>query len=80
MYGAKVIVGSPVKALEGNTLPNMVILEFKDFEAAQKYYLSEEHKELSLLRNQITEGWSSIVPGNSETQQLVDSGYFEYNS
>lgn len=75
-YGAKVIVGSPVKALEGNTLPNMVILEFKDFEAAQKYYLSEEHKELSLLRNKITEGWASIVTGDSETQQLVDSGYF----
>ncbi len=79
-YGAKVIIGSPVKTLEGDTLPNMVVLEFKDFEAAKKYYSSDEHKELPLLRNEITEGWVSIVPGNSETQQLVDSGYFECKS
>jgi len=79
-YGAEVIVGSPVKALEGSTLPNMVVLKFKDFEAAQKYYSSDEHRELSLLRNKITEGWVSIVPGDSETQQLVDSGYFECKS
>lgn len=79
-YGAKVIVGSPVKALEGSTLPHIVILEFKDFEAAQKYYYSDEHKELSLLRNSITEGWVTLVPGDSETQKLVDSGYFECNS
>ncbi len=76
-YDAHVIVGSPVKTLEGNTLPNIVILKFKDFETAQKYYSSDEHKKLSLLRNKITEGWVSIVPGNGETQQLVDSGYFE---
>ena len=79
-YGAKVIVGSPVKALEGVTLPNMVILEFKNFAAAQTYYYSDEHKELSLLRNSITEGWVSLVPGDSVTQELVDSGYFECNS
>lgn len=76
-YGAEVIVGSPVKSLEGNTLTHMVILEFRDFEAAQTYYYSDEHKELSLLRNKITEGWATIVPGDSETQKLVDSGYFE---
>jgi len=76
-YGAKVIVGSPVKTLEGSTMSNMVILEFNNFEAAQKYYYSDEHKELSLLRNRITEGWAAIVPGNSETQKLVDSGYFD---
>lgn len=79
-YGAKVIVGSPVKSLEGNTLPNIVILEFKDFEAAQEYYNSNEHKELSILRNEITEGWATIVPGDSETQEIVDSGYFECKS
>jgi len=76
-FGAKVIVGSPVNALEGSTMPNMVILEFNDFEAAQSYYGSDEHKELSLLRNKITEGWVTIVPGNAETQKLVDSGYFQ---
>ena len=76
-YGAEVIVGSPVKALQGKTSTHMVILAFKDFEAAQNYYYSDEHKALSVLRNEITEGWATIVPGNSETQTLVDSGYFK---
>ena len=76
-YSAKVIVGSPVKALEGNTLTHMVILEFKDFEAAKKYYDSDEHKEFSILRNKLTKGWSTIIPGNNETQGLIESGYFE---
>jgi len=76
-YGAEVIVGSPIKALEGSTMSHMVILKFIDFDAAHKYYYSDEHKELSLLRNRITEGWAAIVPGDSETQKLVDSGYFE---
>jgi uncharacterized protein (DUF1330 family) len=79
-YGAKVIVGSPVKTLEGNTLPNIVVLEFTDFEAALEYYNSNEHKELSILRNEITEGWATMVPGDSETQKIVDSGYFECKS
>lgn len=34
-YGAEVIVGSPVKAIEGNALPNMVIYKFKNFDAAK---------------------------------------------
>ncbi len=76
-YGAELIVGSPVRALEGDTFSHMVILGFKNFEAAQRYYYSDEHKELSVLRNEITEGWVSIVPGDAETQALVDSGYFE---
>ena len=76
-YSAKVIVGSPVKALEGSTLPNMVILEFENFEAAKKYYYSDEHKEFSILRNKMTDGWSTIVPDSSSTQELVESGYFD---
>ena len=76
-YNAKVIVGSPVKTLEGDTMSHMVILEFSNFEKAMTFYYSDEHKELSLLRNRITEGWSTIVPGDSETQKLVDSGYFD---
>lgn len=75
-YGAEVIVGSPVKALEGETLTHMVILKFANFAAAEQYYYSVEHDELSSLRNQITEGWTAILPGDSETQSLVDTGYF----
>lgn len=76
-YGATVLIGSPVKTLEGNTHSHMVVLEFKDFKTAEKYYYSSENKELSLFRNQITDGWSAIVPGDSETQKIIDSGYFE---
>jgi len=75
-YGAEVIVGSPVKAVEGETLPNMVIYKFKNFETAKSWYYSEEHKEITLLRNAITEGWAAIVPGTKETASLVESGYF----
>ena len=76
-YGAEVIVGSPVKALEGQTLSHMVILKFVSFQAAETYYHSSENQELTKLRNAITEGWVTIVPGDSETQQTIDSGYFK---
>jgi uncharacterized protein (DUF1330 family) len=75
-FGAKVIVGSPVKALEGESLPSMVVLEFKDFDAAKQFYHSPEHQALTAFRNKITKGSVSIVPGNSETQAVIDSGYF----
>ncbi len=75
-YGAEVIVGSPVKAVEGTALTHLVILKFASFEAAETYYHSPENVELSKLRNEITEGWAAIVPGDSETQRVVESGYF----
>ena len=76
-YGAEVIVGSPVKPVEGTTLPNMVIYKFENFDAAKNWYYSEEHQEVSIFRNAITEGWVSIIPGVNETAELVQSGYFE---
>lgn len=75
-YGAQVIVGSPVKALEGTMMSNMVILQFVSFEQALTYYHSDENKALSKLRNAITEGWVTVVPGDSETSRVVESGYF----
>ena len=75
-YGATVIVGSPVKALKGRTHSHLVILQFENFASAEKYYTSEEHIALSLFMDEVTDGWSSIVPGDSETQELVGSGYF----
>ena len=79
-YGAEVIVGSPVKTVEGSALPGLVIYKFKSFEAAKQWYYSEEHQEVSVFRNSITEGWATIVPGVSETDELVNSGYFESQS
>ncbi|WP_293266229.1 DUF1330 domain-containing protein [Neptunomonas sp.] len=75
-YGAKVIVGSPTKALEGEMLTHMVILEFESFEAAQLFYHSPENQDLTKLRCSITEGWTTVVPGDVETQKVVASGYF----
>ena len=72
-YNAEVIVGSPVKTVEGEALSHVVILKFQSFEAAQTYYHSPENKGLTVLRNQITEGWAAIFPGDSETQAVVDS-------
>ena len=76
-YGAKVIVGSPVKVLKGTTKSHMVVLEFSSFTAAQEYYYSTEHEELQVVMNEITDGWATIVPDSFETQELVDSGYFK---
>jgi len=76
-YGAEVIVGSPVKALEGEMPTHMVIIKFDSFAAAETYYHSPENKALSKLRNAITTGSVTIVPGCAETQQVIDSGYFK---
>lgn len=75
-YAGEVLIGSPVKAVEGESLTHMVILKFSDFKAAEAFYNSPEEKELAKLRNEVTAGWAAIVPGDSETQALVDSGYF----
>lgn len=76
-YGAEVIVGSPVKTVEGKALPNMVIYKFSNFEAAKDWYYSEEHQNVSVFRNAITEGWATIIPGVEETDALVETGYFD---
>lgn len=76
-YKFEVVVGSPVKAIEGNTFSSMVIYKFESFEKAEHFYYSKENQEIAVLRKEITEGFVTIVPGDSETQKLVDSGYFE---
>ncbi|MCF6252478.1 MAG: DUF1330 domain-containing protein [Methylococcaceae bacterium] len=76
-YGAEVIVGSPVKSVEGQALPNMVIYKFSDFELAKKWYYSKEHQEILVFRQAITEGWATIIPGVDEVDKLVETGYFD---
>ena len=61
-YESKVIVASPVNCVEGTTLPNMVIYEFKDLKTAQNW-VNEDENEATKLRKEITEGWVTIVPG-----------------
>ena len=65
-YETEVIVASPVKAIEGEPYPNMVIHKFKSIEDAEHFYYSKEHQEVVEFRKSITEGWATIVPGYIE--------------
>lgn len=65
-YETEVIVACPVKIVEGDTYPNMVIHKFNSLEDAEHFYYSEEHQEVVAFRKSITEGWATIVPGYIE--------------
>lgn len=65
-YETEVIVASPVKTIEGDTYPNMVIHKFKSIKDAEHFYYSEEHQKVVEFRKSITEGWATIVPGYIE--------------
>ena len=67
-YETEVIVASPVKTIEGDTYPNMVIHKFKSIEDAEQFYYSKEHQEIVEFRKSITEGWATIVPGYIEVE------------
>lgn len=79
-YGAEVIIGSPVKAVEGQALPNMVVYKFDSFAQAERWYYSDEQQALTVFRQGMTQGWVAIVPGVDETDDLVASGYFDCES
>lgn len=61
-YAGELVVASGVRVLEGSPYTNMVIYKFQSMEAAKAFYESEESKELSKLRNEITEGIVICVP------------------
>ena len=76
-YKGELIVGSPVKTLIGSTsYSSMVVYKFDSFEAASKFYHSPEMAELAAFRNQVIEGFATVLPGHSETENVVKSGYF----
>ena len=61
-YGGELIVASTVTRLEGSPYTHMVVYKFSSKEKAQTFYDSEESRELSKLRNKVTEGFVIIVP------------------
>ena len=61
-YGGELIVASTVTRLEGSPYTHMVVYKFASKERAQNFYESEESRELSKLRNKVTEGFVIIVP------------------
>ena len=76
-YGGELIVTSPVKTLMGSTsYSGMVMYKFESFEAALEFYHSPEMTELAKFRDQVIEGFATVVPGVSETDSVVRSGYF----
>ncbi len=65
-YETEIIVASPVKTIEGDTYPNIVIHKFKSIKDAEHFYYSKEHQDVVAFRKSITEGWATIVPGYVE--------------
>ncbi len=63
-YGGELVVASSVGRLEGSPFNHMVMYRFKSQDVAQRFYESEESRALSILRNQVTEGFVVFVPEN----------------
>jgi len=61
-YGGELVIASTVTRLEGSPYSHMVVYKFDSEKSAQTFYESVESKELSMLRNQVTEGFVIIVP------------------
>ncbi|MEP3277583.1 MAG: DUF1330 domain-containing protein [Stappiaceae bacterium] len=77
-YGGELIVASPVKTLIGSTsYSSMVVYEFASFEAALEFYNSPEMADLAEFRNQVIDGFATVLPDHSETEDVVQSGYFK---
>ena len=76
-YGGEIMVASPVKMLKGKTAySNMIIYKFKSFETALECHQSES-AEFREFRDQIVDVISMVLPGHSETQDVINSGYFQ---
>lgn len=61
-HNGELIVASTVTSLEGSPYTHMVVYKFNSMKKAQAFYDSEESRELSKLRNKVTEGFVVIVP------------------
>jgi uncharacterized protein (DUF1330 family) len=59
-YNGELVVASLVTCLEGSPYTHMVVYKFSSTQKAQEFYDSKESKELSKLRNKVTEGFAAI--------------------
>ena len=63
-YAPKVIVANVLKPVEGaSSLTHIVIYEFDNLDAANNWYYEESSNDVKKLRQDITEGWVTIVEG-----------------
>jgi len=62
-FGGELIIASFASCLEGSSpYRHMVAYKFKNKEVATSFYESRESRELSKLRNEITEGFVVLMP------------------
>ncbi|GGB96903.1 hypothetical protein GCM10011352_23810 [Marinobacterium zhoushanense] len=61
-YGGELVVGSSVTRLEGSPYTHMVVYKFDSKQRAKAFYEAEESRELSKLRDRVTEGFVVFVP------------------
>ena len=64
-YGGRFLVrGGDPKVLEGDwPAPRVVVIEFPDEAAAQRFYDSPEYREILPVRQQASRGTLAILPG-----------------
>lgn len=62
-FGGELVIADFAECLEGSSpYRHMVAYKFKSKEIAKSFYESEESRELSKLRNEITEGFTVLMP------------------
>ena len=62
-FGGELIIANYTDFLEGSSpYSHMVVYKFKSKELAKSFYESEESRELSKLRNEVTEGFVVLMP------------------
>lgn len=64
-YGGRYLIrGAAAESLEGEwTVPRLVVLEFADRDAAERFYRSPEYQEILPIRLGATTGTAAIVDG-----------------
>ena len=62
-FGGELVIAYYVDCLEGSSsYSHMVVYKFKSKELAKNFYDSEESRELSKLRKEVTEGFAVLIP------------------
>lgn len=68
-FGGELVIANYANFLEGSSpYSHMVVYKFSSQELAQRFYESEESRELSKLRNEVTEGFAVLMPQYTENK------------
>ena len=72
-YKGEISIGDYVITLEGSPYSHFVAYKFESQQVALDFFNSEEHKEISKIRNQITDGIVIMVPEFGFKHEFGDS-------